>query len=631
MLDAMRRGAQTWIAKILFALLILSFGIFWNVSDVITGIGRGSLAKVGETGISVDSFQRAFQNRISELSRNSGQRISTEMALKFGLDRQVLDGLIGQTALRSQAENLGIALSDETIAEELKRVPQFQGVDGKFSRLAFDSFLRQIGMGEGTFIALTRNETLARIVADSLMGAVVTPKPFLEQRNAYLNETRTIDHFTIDKAKIPAIADPDEGLLKERYEQNTGSHMSDEMRKVNIIILALDDLKKEVSVSDEEIKQSYEETKASYDKPERRRVQQIAFKDKAAAEEARKALVDGTKNFMDVAKEVGAKESDVNLGMLAKAQIIDPAVADAAFLLERDAISEVIDGKFSTVIVRAIEIEEGKTSTFEEVKDKVRDRLAGKKATTLIQDRADLVEEARNAGKTFKEISETQKLQYYDVETSQKNKTADGKTALDISEATTIINAAFAAEQGNENDPVELPSTAYAWYNVVSVTPPQQRTYEAVKDEVKAAYIAAETRKKATEMASDYVERLNKGEDIAKLAEEAGSKAETSDTQKRNMSPPGLTQDAMRQAFALAIDAAGSAPTADSSSRIVFQVKGITPAAVPNDKEEAALEQDLRSALGGEQLSTYVKALEAELGVSIDEETLKRITGADSL
>jgi peptidyl-prolyl cis-trans isomerase D len=45
MLDALRRGATGWVAKILFALLVLSFAI-WGVADVFTGFGRGSLAKV---------------------------------------------------------------------------------------------------------------------------------------------------------------------------------------------------------------------------------------------------------------------------------------------------------------------------------------------------------------------------------------------------------------------------------------------------------------------------------------------------------------------------------------------------------------------------------------------------------
>lgn len=629
MLDALRRGARTWVAKILFVLLILSFGIFWNVSDFISGVGRDALAKVGATEISTDRFQRSFQNRLAALSESSGQRISTELALQLGVDRQVMESLLGQTALLTHARELNLALSNETLVERLKREKDFQGADGTFSRAIFDSTLRQIGMSEGGFLALYREDELRRQIAEALEASAVTPRYLVEQRHQFTNETRTISHFTIDRSKVSAVPEPDEAKLKETFEQNKGDYMTPELRKVAVMILSLDDLKKEVPLTDDELKAAYDETRESYDKAERRRVQQIPFKDKAAAEEARKAIQEGKKSFLDVAKDVGAKESDINLGFLSKSQLIDPAIADAAFSLERDAISEPIVGKFATVLVRVIEIEPGKTSTFEEVKEQVRDALSKRKATTLLQDRTDLVEEDRNAGKSFKEIAETHKLRYLEAETSQKNETADGKTALDTPDAATILNAAFAAEAGDQHEAIELASDAYAWFDVQAITPAKLKEFEAVKEDVKKDYIEAETRKKVAELAQGLVGRLNKGEDIAKVATDAGGTVDTKDTLRRDMVPPDLTQQAMRQAFALPKGQAGSAETSDGATRVVFRVDEITPAGAMSESEEkeitSAVAQELRSDLIG----TYIEALKSKLGTYVNEKQLKRITGAE--
>ena len=117
MLDAMRRGAQGWVAKLLFALLIVSFGIFWNVSDVFRGFGRGAVAKVGKTDITVTDFQRAFQNQIRGITLEGGERLTTEQALMLRLDRQALDQLVAQAAVKTHAEQLGLSLSDDTLAE----------------------------------------------------------------------------------------------------------------------------------------------------------------------------------------------------------------------------------------------------------------------------------------------------------------------------------------------------------------------------------------------------------------------------------------------------------------------------------------------------------------------------------
>ncbi len=70
MLDALRRGAQGWLAKALFAVLIISFGIFWNVADVFRGFGRGSIAHVG-----LDRHHRErVPARIPDLVRNMSER-----------------------------------------------------------------------------------------------------------------------------------------------------------------------------------------------------------------------------------------------------------------------------------------------------------------------------------------------------------------------------------------------------------------------------------------------------------------------------------------------------------------------------------------------------------------------------
>src|SRR5690606_23305890 len=125
MLDAMRRGAQGWVAKLLFAVLIVSFGVFWNVSDVFRGYGRGAVATVGDEEISVTDFQRAFQNMIRGVTLQDGGRLTTEQALMLRLDRQALEQLVAQAAVKAHADKLGLSLSDETLAEGVRNDPNF--------------------------------------------------------------------------------------------------------------------------------------------------------------------------------------------------------------------------------------------------------------------------------------------------------------------------------------------------------------------------------------------------------------------------------------------------------------------------------------------------------------------------
>ncbi len=629
MLDSMRRGAQSIVAKILFLLLMASF-VLWGIPRNFLGGASTTVATVGKTEIPLDRFRRAFDNQIAAMSNEQTGRISRETAIALGLDRNVVERLVGQTALLEQTAKMGLAVSDKTLTEGVRSDPMFQGLDGKFSKFNYDGFLQQLGMSERGFFALRREDDLRAQLTDTLTAATVVPKALVEVTHAYDEEVRVTEHFTIDAIKKVVVEDPTEAKVIVTYENNKTQFMTPEFRKISVLVLTVEELKKSVEISDADIKTSYEDSKATYDKPERRRIQQIPFKDKATAEATRAAIAGGTKNFVDAAKELGLKETDINLGMLSQKQLIDPIVAKAAFALARDEVSQPIEGKFSTLILRVIEIDAGKTTTFEEVKDQVRDKLATKRAEGLVQEKLDLVEEARNAGKTLKEAGESLKLTYKDVESvSSGNKTPDGKTALDITDAATVLDAAFATQPGTQNDVLKLPSNDYAWFDTLSVTPPRQKSFDESKALVKDYYLDAEQKKQLNALATKFVARLQAGEDIKKLAGEAGGTVERSENVKRVMSVPGMSQAAIRLAFTLPKGSAAHSESSDNKSRVVFKVIDIIAAPAPTKEQADKLVKKLSDEMQTDQLIAFVDGLKVKFGVTVNDTLLKRFAGTE--
>ncbi len=60
---------------------------------------------------------------------------------------------------------------------------------------------------------------------------------------------------------------------------------------------------------------------------------------------AARARIASGLSFDDLAKERGLKPSDVELGLVSKSEIIDPAVANAAFTLPSGEVSEPVAGQ----------------------------------------------------------------------------------------------------------------------------------------------------------------------------------------------------------------------------------------------------------------------------------------------
>ena len=73
---------------------------------------------------------------------------------------------------------------------------------------------------------------------------------------------------------------------------------------------------------------------------------------------ARERIAKGA-SFADIAKERGLKDTDTDLGMVTKSDIIDPAVADAAFALKSGEVSAPVKGRFGTVLLQVGKIEPG--------------------------------------------------------------------------------------------------------------------------------------------------------------------------------------------------------------------------------------------------------------------------------
>ena len=180
-------------------------------------------------------------------------------------------------------------------------------------------------------------------LTDTLLAGVSPPQALIDLLHRYREETRVIEFFTPDYDKLVKIAEPDEAKLKEYYEQNKRQFVTPELRKINVLLLTRDDVKARLAVSEEEIKAAYEQDKEKFNIPEKRRVQQLAFPDKAAAEKAYAELAKA-KNFKEAAAKLGFKESDIDLGLLARKDMIDPKIAEAAFAPEEGRAVEARRG-----------------------------------------------------------------------------------------------------------------------------------------------------------------------------------------------------------------------------------------------------------------------------------------------
>ena len=89
-----------WGAKVLLALLILSFGV-WGIGDYVAPQhGNDAVATVGETEITVLEFQNDVRQQVSRLKGIFGSNFTNEQAKSMGITGNVLQSLFKGTYLQ---------------------------------------------------------------------------------------------------------------------------------------------------------------------------------------------------------------------------------------------------------------------------------------------------------------------------------------------------------------------------------------------------------------------------------------------------------------------------------------------------------------------------------------------------
>ena len=106
MLQAIRSRAGSFVVKVLFGLLILTFGI-WGIGDIFRNRPTDSvIATVGEQNIRAEDLQTAMRRELERLSTQFHAPIDLQQAKKLGIIDDVLGELIDRSLLGQEAARL---------------------------------------------------------------------------------------------------------------------------------------------------------------------------------------------------------------------------------------------------------------------------------------------------------------------------------------------------------------------------------------------------------------------------------------------------------------------------------------------------------------------------------------------
>ena len=393
-------------------------------------------------------------------------------------------------------------------------------------------------------------------------------------------------------------------------------------------MLTPEEIGKWTDVSDDDAKKLYEQRKEHLGTPEKREVSQIVFPNMDEATAAR-AQINSGKSFDDIAKERKLGPADVDLGLVSKSGILDPAFADAAFSLPSGEVSQPVQGRFGVALIKVGKIQAATQPSYESLAPQIKREIATARAREQVSSLRDKFEDERGGGASVTDAAKKLGLTAITIDVDRSGKQPDGQPA-NIPQGLNVVAQAFNSDVGVDNEPISYRG-GYVWYDVLGVTPPRDRTLDEVKDQVETRWredqVASRLRAKATEL----VQKLGETGKLADEAASLGLKVETATGLKRDGSAAGLPSNVVAAAFKTAKDAVAQATGDSDTEWIVFRVTDVTVPPVDfNSDETKKLKETLQRTLSDEQLAAYVTKLEKNIGTKINEEAFAQATGAGS-
>ena len=610
--------------------IAISFAI-WGIGDIFRGFGRNAVATIGGTEISIEQFRQFYNDRLQQLGRQAGRPITPDEARARGLDRQLLAQLVAETTIDEQAKQLRLGIDNAEIVKRITSDPSFRGANGQFDRQRFEQIIRQAGFSESRFIEEQRRSMLRRQLAQSVTGDLKVPATALAALNQYQNEKRQIEYVALEAAQAGDVPAPTPEVLNKYFDERKTLFRAPEYRNITLLSLAPSDLAKPDAVTDTDAKAYFEQHKDSYGKPEKREVRQIVFQKPEEAADARERITKGAK-FDDIAKERQLKESDTDLGMVAKSDIIDPAVADAAFSLKPGETSAPVKGRFGTVLLQVGKIEPGEEKTYEQVAAQIKREMAESRAKSDVGNLRDKIEDERAAGSTLAETAKKLGIKSVSIEAVDRSgRGLDGKPVTGLPQTPNVISAAFAGDVGVDTDPLQLPGGGYLYYDVTGVTPSRERPLEEVKDQVTARWRDDEIAKRLQAKADDLVGKLKAGTSFAQAASEAGLNVQTAKDLQRGKSGGFIPAKTIEAVFRTPKGTPATAEGGKETERFVFRVTDVVdPPFEAGTPQGQAITTTLQNSYTDDLVSEYIARLENDFGVTVNPSALNQVVGGGS-
>lgn len=255
MLQSINEKVQGWFANTIMIVLAIAFSL-WGIEYY---IGRGGpsdeVAKVNGQAITTDQVNIAYQ-QLKPLLPNTDPTLIKQKALQQIVMTQVLS---------DAAVAAGFRIPPALLDTAIMQIPVFQE-NGQFSPQRFQQVLNALGYSQDYFVAnMQRNLLMEQAETGIRKSAFVLPNE-TQQMLQLMDQQRDIEYAIIPAAKFQNQVTISPEAINTYYQQHQDDFRTPEKVSIDYLELSVDQLGKNIQLSDADLQQYYQNNLANFTK-----------------------------------------------------------------------------------------------------------------------------------------------------------------------------------------------------------------------------------------------------------------------------------------------------------------------------------------------------------------------------
>lgn len=419
MLSIMRRHAQSWIIKMALFLVAIVF-VFWGVGSF-RSERASRVAQVNGETISVNEYQENLRQTIDKIRSSVGPQFDEKAINTPEFKRKILDGLIEKKLILEVGKKLGFSVTPEELARSIQQMPYFQE-NGKFSVYRYRRILQMNRLTPEIFEAEQINNLLLERVRGFLNDFTKVDPEEVRNFYSYLNDEVNDYFFIFKKEDYKKQINVTQEQIKTYFNQNQSRYRTPVQVKVAYLDINPKDLEAKGAITEKEVQEYYQQNQQKFVDPKTNKplpLDQVEGKIRITLKEEKtremalqkaeglydQVLSKGNLKVFGRESKVLIKETDwLTSGQSGTGIEGEKDFTQKAFALKKGELTPVLDlgPQWGFAILQVVDRRESQLMTLAQAESRAKEDLVEEKASQMAQS------EAEAALKALRQVKDVQ-------------------------------------------------------------------------------------------------------------------------------------------------------------------------------------------------------------------------------